>query len=1079
MKLHYHYIILFFICIGTHISHAQTIPSNITGLKAWFSADSIKVGNGNPIDTVKSINNPSIIVIQPNATNQPLLIDNGLNSKPVMRFDGINDYLNGGDSLDYGNTGQTAFLVGKSNSVSGSFFAKSNAAEVSARYGIVFSANNLYYVYQDNTPHYLFTPCSLNAFHIISSTTNNQLGKAELFLDGISKKIDNTLVKNYNMNSTFYFFIGAYNNNTNGKTPPLAGFYLNGDIAEIVIYNRTLSQLERQQIENYLRLKYFPGTERLQFSLGPDINEPYSLTQINLTVPPQAYYTSYLWNTGETTSSISTDSSGTYTVKVMDNWGYEYYDTIQVTKPSITPMQGRLLCKGEKVTWDCGISGAYTYEWNTGATTQSIDINDAGKYAIKVTDTNGDFIVSDTATFTIDDFTTEATLGADTALCKGNKIALTKRKADAVDYIWNTGATTPEITFTNTGNYSVIATNANGCKIYDTITILTKGIAPNVTFTTTNICDGQTTQLEQTATTTDGTFIIGSTWYINNDTLLGNTINYIFPNIGENQLKLVVETNVNCFGVLDSKVDISPNPVVSFIPPKACENGITEFTSTSQIVSGTLQSYLWTIEGEQFSGNKVPYTFTSTGTFPIKLDVTSNMGCTSTYTKNIVIREAPKIEFVSTKTCQNEPVFFFDKTTYKPYNTSVDGNWIIDGDKYNYDYSIGGLFDDTDEHIITLEVKTVNGCLNSKTDTIQMHPAPTTSFPPLYGCVNKDFLITDNSNTFGDTISRYLWIIDSIEYRIKNPIVEFKDTGTYSVQLFIETENQCLGSDSSSLHIETTPTADFTFSPEFGAVPIEIEFTNHSIKANSYKWNFELVGESNEENPTYIFTDKVNPFAKLYAYSTHGCVDSLTRFIPIQLSDAKLSIVDYEIISTGYGFNTYQVEVLNTGNATIQLIEFVIDNPEFPEISEQWKGSLPIGDALTYTFTAKIKANEDEQIPYACIYANLITAHEYKVYYTDSYCKDFSNKYGIYRITPNPASTIAVVKFNTTIAGNVTLECMDESGRKFIVEEYQDLQPGYHSKTIDVSKLSAGTYLCKLTQNKNIDVKYFIKNDLR
>ena len=1074
MNQYIKYIILFFTCFVTYNSFSQTIPSAMLGLQAWFAADSLKVGNGNPIDTVKAINNEFLFVAQPTTTNKPILVDNVLNGKPVMRFDGVDDYLNGGNILNFGNTGQTVFIIGKSINANGSFYAKSSVSEIASRHAILFSGGSIYYVYQDNSPHYLFTPSPLNTYTIISSNINSQLGKADLFINGEKKDSEN-ISKTYSMNSNYLFLIGGYNTATGTTTPPYPGFYLNGDIAEIIIYNRSLNQIERQEIENYLRIKYFPGTERLQFTLGPDITEPYIVSPITLTVPPQAYYVSYEWNTGETTSSISVDTSGTYIVKVIDDWGYEYYDTIVVTKPQITPQANDLICDGESITWDCGLSGAYTYLWSTGETSQSIEISDEGDYSVTVEDSFGNTQTSNTATITLDDFSTSASLGPDTVLCEGNIIELVTRKADAINYVWNTSETTPEIEFTTAGEYSVIATNANSCIAYDTVTISTKGVAPTVQITSNSICKDDVTILQDDSYTTDGTTIIGTTWYIGNDTLNGNSVSYTFPTIGANPIRVVAETNVNCFGVLNTSIDIAPKPVINFIPPKACSNGETNFKSTSTISSGTIQSYLWTIEGEQFTEDSIIIRFANTGIFPVTLTGISNIGCSSSATKNIEVREGPQLLLLSTKTCENDPVFFFDKTTYPPYNTVVDGNWFFDGTAMPYYPSIGKLYTDTNTHIVKLEVKTNNGCINSISDTIKIHAAPLTIIPPIYGCKNKEFIISDASNTYGDSITLYNWQINSVYYSSQNPIVEFADTGNYAIELYIETENECTGNATGTITIEVAPTANFSFTPEFGAVPLEIEFINESINADSYLWNFEQQSTSTDENPVYTFTDKLNSFAKLYAYSPHFCVDSVIKFIPIQLADQRLEIIDFEIIPTGNGYITYEVHILNTGNTAIRLIDFIIENPEFPAISETWTGSLGANDVLTYTFVAHTKAQDEDKLPYACISANLRAAHDYTTYFTDTDCKDFTGEFGIYRIAPNPADDKTNVKFSTKKTGNITLTCIDENGKPFLIEEFKDITAGFHTRTIDVSRLPIGTYMCKISQDNQTAIMYFIK----
>ncbi|HOS84023.1 MAG TPA: hypothetical protein PK199_03810, partial [Bacteroidales bacterium] len=117
--------ILFLLCMTLYSAHSQTIPNAMPGLQAWWSADSLKVGNGNPVETWTTNNNEFLFVTQPTAANRPTLVDNVLNGKPVVRFDGVNDYLNGGDILDIQNDGQSMFVVAISKANNGIFVTKS------------------------------------------------------------------------------------------------------------------------------------------------------------------------------------------------------------------------------------------------------------------------------------------------------------------------------------------------------------------------------------------------------------------------------------------------------------------------------------------------------------------------------------------------------------------------------------------------------------------------------------------------------------------------------------------------------------------------------------------------------------------------------------------------------------------------------------------------------------------------------------------------------------------------------------------------------------------------------------------
>ena len=103
--------------------------------------------------------------------------------------------------------------------------------------------------------------------------------------------------------------------------------------------------------------------------------------------------TSYLWSTGATTQSINVNSNGNYSVSVKNAAGCSASSaaTIVVVNalpaiPTISASGPTTFCQGESVTLTS--SSATNNLWSNGATTQSITVNTAGNYTVKVSNAN-------------------------------------------------------------------------------------------------------------------------------------------------------------------------------------------------------------------------------------------------------------------------------------------------------------------------------------------------------------------------------------------------------------------------------------------------------------------------------------------------------------------------------------------------------------------------------------------------------------------------------------------------------------------------------------------------------------------
>lgn len=208
-------------------------------------------------------------------------------------------------------------------------------------------------------------------------------------------------------------------------------------------------------------------------SLGPDFTYCSSanpvLTVNNFTMDH------YLWNTGDTTTSIPINMGGTYIVFGVDQYGCNYFDSVTVTEvpnphPSIT---GNLqYCPG--LTTDLSTDLAYpTYVWSTGDFTPSITVGAPyGQIWVQVTDANN-CIGSDTVNLSeiqLPPFS----LGPDYAICPADFTQIDAQIIGGSGYVWDNVFPNPVYT-TGVGTHFVEFT-FNTCQMYDTIIITPKAL---------------------------------------------------------------------------------------------------------------------------------------------------------------------------------------------------------------------------------------------------------------------------------------------------------------------------------------------------------------------------------------------------------------------------------------------------------------------------------------------------------------------------------------------------------------------------------------------------------------------------
>lgn len=228
-------------------------------------------------------------------------------------------------------------------------------------------------------------------------------------------------------------------------------------------------------------------------SLGPDLTV---CPGDSVLLDPGPGFATCTWNTGETTHTVI-KPAGSYTVTVTNATGCSAFDDITISNfpaPSVNLGPDQDICPGGSVTLDAG-AGFSSYLWYDGSTTQTVSVVFPGLYDVVVTDANG-CQASDTLNITL--FPQPVVdLGPDTVICQGGSYTLDAGPAFN-SYAWTPGGSTGQtLNITASGNYSVTATDANGCDATDDVDI---GIAPTLTVDlgqdTVVICDSGSVMLD-------------------------------------------------------------------------------------------------------------------------------------------------------------------------------------------------------------------------------------------------------------------------------------------------------------------------------------------------------------------------------------------------------------------------------------------------------------------------------------------------------------------------------------------------------------------------------------------------------
>jgi hypothetical protein len=276
------------ICLATKVSAG---PADISGLRLWLDAgQNVTKDGSNNVSAwgdITDVANNTVAqnVEESNAAKQPLWVDNAMGGQPAIRFDGLDDGLsNAADNLLGSGTDRTIFIVGQASAADAAADGLGGTL-VSIRRGASTPPDRPFFAAQ------IYDVAGWNGFDEACCGTADP---SALYTDGlaINHVVANSVFPISNINQPFlsehrveslllsFDFNGVnvpikrlFNNAAPivaAETSVNLGFMIGersdkdnqrwqGDIAEVLIYERALSLSETQAINSYVSQKYGIG----------------------------------------------------------------------------------------------------------------------------------------------------------------------------------------------------------------------------------------------------------------------------------------------------------------------------------------------------------------------------------------------------------------------------------------------------------------------------------------------------------------------------------------------------------------------------------------------------------------------------------------------------------------------------------------------------------------------------------------------------------------------------------------------------------------------------------------------------
>lgn len=347
-------------------------------------------------------------------------------------------------------------------------------------------------------------------------------------------------------------------------------------------------------------------------------------------------------------------SDGLYTINVTDANGCTTNQNLTLTQPApVTLMTAPndTICPGEYITvyaYATGGSGVYHYNWNHGlGDNSSFVVSPAANtsYTVTVIDENGCSSPSTTTMVTVNDINLiDLTLNGSAAVCQGDTVFFSASLTGGIGAYtlnWNSGMFTgygPH-TYVPTadGTMTVTVTDVCGNSVVETINYNVNPL-PMVQLLplTSSHCGYVQTSFENQYVNQPGEVY---NWTIDGNTIIGNTITYLFNESGIYPVTLTVTNAYGCSASSTANATIEVYPQTEAVID-ATPHETDEFHPVIQFINASLYatSYDWEFGDGSTSDEYQPsHSYEGAGTYTVTMITNNQYGCADTVTLDVIV----------------------------------------------------------------------------------------------------------------------------------------------------------------------------------------------------------------------------------------------------------------------------------------------------------------------------------------------------------------------------------------------------------------------------------------------------------
>ncbi len=443
-----------------------------------------------------------------------------------------------------------------------------------------------------------------------------------------------------------------------------------------------------------------------------------------------------------------------------------------------------------------------------------------------------------------------------------------------------------------TYDLQLIVTTTLGCSdtLINPVTIYPKPVAD---FSTVAGCQNSTMPFTNLTTISSGS-ILSYSWNFGDGTATvqaNPTHSYTTTNTFT--VTLIATSNFNCRDTISYPIGVYPLPVANFTAMDACQNSAVDFFDNSSISSGSIAQWSWNLGDSTSSTQDEPtHNYATSGTYHVLLNITSDQGCTSTYSQNVNIFPMPQVAFTSNAPCLGGATQFYNQSSVAG-GGSFTPAWDFGNGQTSSLYNPNTTFTSVGSQNITLTISTANGCVSTLTQPALVHGLPVALFNANDNCLGHVTNFIDHSVANDGNIASWNWTFgDNSSANIGQPQHMYSTIGQFNVDLAITTTYGCSNQTARGINIWEIPSPQIATNDACLHDSIsmaDISSADSSILL-TYTWDMGDGTSSSLANPMHTYAQYGNYDVTVTVANQHGCANTDLAHVTIHpLPDAQFA----------------------------------------------------------------------------------------------------------------------------------------------------------------------------------------------